>query len=176
MGIAAGTYTQTYTGVGTYTQSKSLRQEWLATLRARAGISFERALFFVSGGPAFGDAKSAATQKLRYVATAGDGKDIARNETDWNGSTNQTRIGFAVGAGGEYALTDNWVLRAEYVYNNLGTVKMNLHQSWASDAVNTTGICSDMVSCAGGAFVANNKTSSTKVDGNIVRAAVNYKF
>ena len=171
-------YWTDYAGVGTYTQSKSLHQEWLGTLRARAGLSYERALLFVTGGAAFGDAKAAASQRLRYAATAGDGYDIARNETRWDGSTNQTRIGFALGAGGEYALTDNWIIRAEYMYYNLGNVKMNLHQSWASDSVNTAGICNDQAqtACSGSPFVAANKTSTTKVDGNIVRGAISYKF
>ena len=170
-----GVYSTAYTGVGTFTQSKSLQQEWLATLRARAGLSIDKALFFVSAGPAFGDAKAAVSQKLRYIATAADGVDIARDETRWNGSTSQTRIGFALSAGGEYALTENWVIRGEYMYYNLGNVKMNLHQSWASDPYQTNGMCGGLCP-AGSGFAVANKTSSTKVDGNIVRGAVSYKF
>ena len=170
-----GSMSADYAGVGTYTQSKSLQQEWLATLRARAGLSLDKALLFVSAGPAFGDAKAAVSQKLRYAATANDGVDIARDETRWNGSTSQTRIGFALSAGGEYALTENWVIRGEYMYYNLGNVKMNLHQSWASDPVNTGGMCGGLCP-AGNGFAIVNKTSTTKVDGNIVRGAVSYKF
>jgi len=173
-------YSNSYTGNGVYTQSKSLQQDWLGTLRARAGFGLDKALLFVSAGPAFGNAKAAVSQKLTYVATdttpLGAGEDIARNSTRWDGVTDQTRIGFALGAGGEYAITDNWILRAEYMYYNLGTVKMNLHQSWDNQAKNTGGICNDPITCSGSPFAATNKTSSTKVDGNIVRAAVNYKF
>lgn len=170
-------YASSYVGNGVYTQSKSLQQDWLGTLRARAGFSLDKALVFLTAGPAFGNTKVAVSQKLTYVANdTGTGEDIARNSTRWDGLTNQTRIGFAVGAGGEYAITDNWILRAEYMYYNLGTVKMNLHQSWDNQAKNTGGICNDPITCSGSPFAATNKTSSTKVDGNIVRAAVNYKF
>ena len=61
------------------------------------------------------------------------------------------------------------------MYYNLGSVKMNLHQSWSDNPLNTDGLCPGM--CPGGSgFAAVNKTSSTKIDGNIVRAAINYKF
>ena len=62
------------------------------------------------------------------------------------------------------------------MYYNLGSVKMNLHQSWASDPANTGGMCPDAMCPGSNGFTTVNKTSSTKIDGSVVRAAISYKF
>ena len=40
--------------------------------------------------------------------------------TESLGSDSQTHVGFTIGGGIEYALTDNVLLRAEYLYDNYG--------------------------------------------------------
>uniref|UniRef100_UPI0013D5B791 outer membrane protein n=1 Tax=Klebsiella pneumoniae TaxID=573 RepID=UPI0013D5B791 len=36
-------------------------------------------------------------------------------------SANQTRVGWTLGAGVEYAITQNWTVRGEYLYANYGS-------------------------------------------------------
>ena len=75
------------------------------------------------------------------------------------GSKNDTRFGWTAGAGVEYALTNNWSVKAEYLYYDLGKTTVN----------------APLVSGVGaGAGVSGVARSDNK--GNIVRAGVNYRF
>jgi outer membrane immunogenic protein len=75
------------------------RNEWQGSIRARAGYAFDRFLPYLTGGVAFGDVKFTS-----------------------NGITavSDTRVGWTVGGGVEYAVTDNWLVRAEVRYVDLG--------------------------------------------------------
>ncbi|MDR3463047.1 MAG: porin family protein [Beijerinckiaceae bacterium] len=70
------------------------------SIRARAGFAVDRALFYATGGAAF------ASFNNNYAS--GD-------------SSSTTRVGYTVGGGIEYALTNDWSVRAEYRYSNFGT-------------------------------------------------------
>ena len=82
---------------GNYTGETKL--EWMGSLRARLGYAFDRLLPYVTGGVAFGHAKFDETGIGGY-----DGK------ADFD------LRGWTLGAGAEYAVTDNWILRGEYRY------------------------------------------------------------
>ena len=74
------------------------------SIRGRLGFAFDRALFYATGGAAFGEFK---------------------NSTSFAGFTDRsdsTRVGYTVGGGVEYAVTTQWSLRAEYRYSDFGTV------------------------------------------------------
>ena len=67
------------------------------------------------------------------------------------GSFSETKVGWTVGGGLEYAFTDNWTTKLEYLYVDLGNTTCN-------------------AACSGGdPFDVTFKTS-------IVRGGVNYKF
>jgi len=72
--------------------------DWLASIRARAGYSFDRVLLFGTGGVAF--TRADADVNLGGVVFAGH-----ENYTGWT-----------IGGGAEYAFTDNLIGRAEYRY------------------------------------------------------------
>ena len=40
-------------------------------------------------------------------------------------SATETKIGWTIGAGAEYALPNNWSVKAEYLYYDLGSVTLN---------------------------------------------------
>ena len=73
--------------------------DWLASIRARAGYAFDRALIFATGGVAF-------TQATADVDLGG-GLTLSGEETF---------TGWTLGGGVEYAFTDNWLGRLEYRY------------------------------------------------------------
>lgn len=79
--------------------------EWFGTVRARAGIAFDRTLPYVTGGLAYGHVKG-------YI------------EGDSLYSNSETRAGWTVGAGVEHAFTDNISVKAEYLYVDLGKINI----------------------------------------------------
>jgi outer membrane immunogenic protein len=115
----------------------------LFTLRPRAGFAVDRTLFYVTGGYAAGI--------LDYSETF---THLATNSVE-AGTVSSTRSGWSVGAGIEYAMTNNWTIKGEYLYVNLGSVSFatanNLFPTFTS---------------------ANNATLKE----NVVRLGLNYKF
>jgi len=72
---------------------------WLATLRGRAGYAADRVLFYGTAGGAF-----------------------ANVQTVFNGiTTTRSQAGWTAGAGLEWAFADNWTARVEYLYVNIGS-------------------------------------------------------
>ena len=102
---------------------------WFATARGRVGYAWDAFLLYFTGGGAFGALK--ATNSL-------------------TGSATNTRVGWTVGGGLEYALGHNWSVKGEYLYADLGKFDCNISCGAAPDNVSF-------------------KT-------NIVRAGVNYRF
>jgi outer membrane immunogenic protein len=130
------------------TSSAGLR--WIGTVRARLGWAADRALFYVTGGWAYGkvDASSNA------IAL-----DNGTNPDVFAGSASANRSGYAVGGGLEYALTNNITVKGEYLYYNLGTA------TYAVAPANT-------LAAGEGLFI----NASQKFDGSVVRLGLNYKF
>jgi outer membrane immunogenic protein len=77
---------------------------WLGTIRGRAGYAWDRALLFVTGGGAYGDIKA---------TVPGVGTDTS------------TEFGWTVGGGLEYAFTENWTAKVEYLYVDLANGSCN---------------------------------------------------
>ena len=77
------------------------------SIRGRVGYAFDRALIYATGGIAFGGVSSSLTTPTTF--------DTMPN----------TRVGWTVGRGLEYAVTDNWSIRAEYRYTDFGRTLMH---------------------------------------------------
>ena len=88
------------------------QQDVSGSVRGRVGIAVDRALFFATGGVAFGQFID------HYSAFAGP--------LSINTDATHQRIGYTVGGGVEYAVTTNWSLRAEYRYSDYGSYTDNL--------------------------------------------------
>jgi outer membrane immunogenic protein len=87
-----------------YTCSHNI--DWLATLRGRVGITpVDRALLYVTGGAAFSDVRHNTSPTL----------------ATWTGTFSDSEVGYAVGGGVEYAFTNNWSAKVEYLYYGLGS-------------------------------------------------------
>lgn len=71
---------------------------WFGTVRGRLGYAFNNILLYGTGGLAFGSTKFSS-----------------------NGfSETQTSAGWTLGVGAEFALTQNWSAKVEYLYVDLG--------------------------------------------------------
>ena len=76
----------------------------LATVRARAGFAADRALVYVTGGYAGGNVKASINDPANAIFA----------------SRSDFRSGYVLGAGIEYAFTNNISAKAEYDYISLG--------------------------------------------------------
>lgn len=80
--------------------------EYLGTVRARGGVAFDNLLAYAHGGVAFGGTK----QELTVAGAAVPGFD----------PENPNRVGYTIGAGVEYKITDTISFQTEYAYTNFG--------------------------------------------------------
>lgn len=85
-------------------ESVSVDTNYVATLRARAGYAWDKALVFGTVGAAFTDTEFFATD------------EVGSNNPDEFGSVDLDDIGLVVGGGVEYALNDRWSVKAEGLY------------------------------------------------------------
>jgi outer membrane immunogenic protein len=145
------------------TNSATTRElSYLGTVRARIGVLVAPSfLLYATGGLAYGGAKFDTT--IAQSVTITHTNPLPSNLT--SGSFSQTRVGYAVGAGGEWMLSSNWSAKLEYLYYDLGSATY----ATGSIANDPTGL-----PASGVAAVA----TSTKVrfNDNIVRVGVNYHF
>lgn len=79
--------------------------DYFGTIRARLGYAFDRFLPYITGGAAYG--KTSNNAWLGVPAWA-----VSTSSTDW---------GWTIGGGAEYAITNNWTFKAEYLYVDLGS-------------------------------------------------------
>ena len=123
----------------------------LGTLRARAGVAFDRTLLYVTGGLAYGKVKNSWAASWSYSPT--ETYNIVAQSDKW-------RFGWTVGAGVEQALSNNWTVKLEGLYYDLG--KKNIAALETCDGVD----------CG----VTNVYAQRVKNDGWLIRAGLNYKF
>lgn len=112
--------------VGGYLASTSVDN--FGTIRGRVGYAFDRFLPYFTGGAA-------------WANTSFSGP--------WGLSNDATRWGWTIGGGAEYAITNNWTVKAEYLYLDYGDKDSNYF---------------------------NGDVASTGLTMNTVKAGVNYKF
>ncbi|MGD9784779.1 MAG: outer membrane protein [Hyphomicrobiaceae bacterium] len=80
---------------------------WLSTIRGRAGLAYDRWLFYVTGGVAFAD--------MDYALVSAAGTSITGSDT---------ATGYVLGGGLEWALSNNWTAKAEYLYIDLADTRI----------------------------------------------------
>jgi outer membrane immunogenic protein len=132
---------------GAVTTDLSTRLNWLGTTRGRLGFATmadDRLLLYVTGGLAYGGGSAS----VNAVGPRGD---------TWYGSAGATQVGWTIGGGAEYAFTNNWTVKAEYLYYNLGTYNYT--------ATGNTAAASNLIFHA-----------RVEPEGSIARAGINYKF
>jgi len=135
---------------GTLTENYEQRMSWLGTTRGRLGYATGDALFYVTGGLAYGN----VTTKVSELFTT----------INFDGSFSHTKTGYAVGAGIETKFNPfglfgrNWSAKTEYLYADLGSV---------TDRFTTA---------SAGGIIQLNHTYTTRVEEHIFRTGLNYHF
>jgi outer membrane immunogenic protein len=96
-----------------HTEHVDVTQHWFATARVRAGFTpWERVLIYATGGVAW-----ANYQSNTAVAFATSPAFLAPYDgAVHTGSASTNQLGWVAGGGIEWALTNNWSVKAEYLY------------------------------------------------------------
>jgi len=133
--------------------------DYLTLWRARAGYASGAWLPFVSAGLAYGQSTTdvSINQSLLGVAV-----NVTRNSWNSNSSTS-ARLGWAVGAGFEYALSERWRVRAEYLYYDLGSQSTDVPSTLYRTPANTL-------------FSSANTHAVTRWTGTIASIGLSYRF
>lgn len=148
---SSGTFPAVVTEVSNtdFRVSRGDGNNWFGTLRARYGYVFDRALIYATGGLAYGGKRGGVGVDQRdYVGSTG-----VTTLTSLSGSGNSNNVGWALGGGLEWALTNTWSVRAEYLHVDLG----KNDRSFTTLASNTI-----------------NVSNNNKFD--VVRAGLNWRF
>ena len=88
------------------------------SIRGKLGVAWDRALIYGTGGVAFGGFNT-------DVSIANTGFLNGGNPFFASGNVSTTRVGWTVGGGIQYAVTNNWSIFAEYRYTNFGDIREN---------------------------------------------------
>ena len=135
--------------------------EYLGTARARLGYAVApNLLAYVTGGLAFGGVTEDASFGQRLapsLLSSGSAK----------GSAFENELGWTVGAGLEYALTPAISAKFEYLYYDLGSKTLT---NANINPIILQGVLGLPL------FVADATQVSTRYDGHLVRAGLNYRF
>lgn len=88
------------------------KQEWIGSANLRLGYAFDRFLAYTTGGVAFTSYDLSNRFDLQGAIYTHD--TGSKSRTGWN-----------LGLGGEFALTENWILGAEWRYYDFGSKTYN---------------------------------------------------
>jgi opacity protein-like surface antigen len=148
--ISGSTATTSTLDFFTTTVDKNL--SWLGTTRARVGtLARNNLLLYVTGGVAYGGTELAFDQRIAGV-------NCPFNFTCSTGSVSKTKVGWTVGTGLEWAVTNRATFKAEYLFVDLGSTSLT------STDTATAGLAPFIYGV------------STKFQDNIVRLGLNYKL
>jgi outer membrane immunogenic protein len=120
--------------------------DWFGTVRARLGFAFDRVLVYGTGGFAFG---------------GGGDSNNGYNFGFYGDNDDDTRVGYALGGGIEYAFTNNLTFKLEGLYVNLG------------DSNNHNGGVAVFDLPTNTVFINDSKRDH---EFGLVRVGINYKF
>ncbi len=136
--------------------------DWIGTLRARLGyLVTPDLLAYATGGLAYGGAEA--------VASAFEARNSPVVPPFASGRFSDVRLGWTVGGGLEWMFARNWSAKVEYLYYDLGPA------SWDVGALSAV-LLPPLPQPPGGVGSISWSRASTRFDGHIVRAGLNYHF
>jgi outer membrane immunogenic protein len=124
---------------------------WLGTTRGRVGFVVtpdNRLMIYATGGVAYGGGNSQFSIRDNTTSSI------------FSANPSSSRVGWVIGGGAEYAVTNNITIKGEYLYADLGSSKFTTTENGFA-AANFPGV------------VASGKIGW---NASIFRAGVNYKF
>lgn len=122
-GISGGKSANFLTMEGVGISQLSMRNSWQASIRARAGVAFDRVLVYATGGVAFADDRESYFVYDPSFPMA------------WAGAQTQTLVGWTVGGGALYAIDNHWRAGVEVRYADFGKANYNIPPSLSLSGV-----------------------------------------
>ncbi|WP_019219900.1 outer membrane protein [Bartonella florencae] len=96
--------------------SHTLKQNWAGATRLRIGFAADRFMPYVAGGIVYAQLRDTVSVSVKRE----DGSSVfSKDITD----ETKTMVGYTLGGGIDFAMTDNVILRAEYRYSDFGKKK-----------------------------------------------------
>jgi outer membrane immunogenic protein len=133
-----------FAGAGRANWISQTQERWLVTARGKLGMTWwDKSMVYVTGGAAW--AKIDVSEFL------------VGNQTGTGHQESNTRSGWTLGVGSEYALGYGWSIKGEYLY-----VKFDDYTTFTQPPFGGAGL--------------NIAPRSVKLNDNIFRAGMNYKF
>lgn len=116
---------------------------WMGTLRLRLGYDLGKFLPYITGGFAYGSVSnnSLGLQQFIYANNSG-GQSVSFGNATTNSSGLTT--GWVVGAGAEYIVADNWSVKGEYLFTQLGNLNISGYPA-AMSTMNTPALAGTSV-------------------------------
>ncbi|KEC55416.1 outer membrane protein [Bartonella koehlerae] len=114
--VSEGTSQETSAGVTNQTVSHTLKQKWFGATRVKVGFTVDRIMPYVAGGIAYTQLQNIFEKEADITKQDIDISDFLHNEK-------KTMIGYTLGGGVDFAMTDNVIVRAEYRYSDYGKKK-----------------------------------------------------
>ena len=154
--------------------------DWLGTVRGRLGYLWNPSLLlFGTGGLSYGGVHANVTNLAyaSYLDTAPDWVNFDQSSQLFFGqsSNQQTLVGWNVGGGLEWMLSQNWSVKAEALYWNLGNMNVATNSVAPAIGVPLWGLTtSDTKLLIPGQ--SNQGNASVNYQGVIARAGINYHF
>jgi outer membrane immunogenic protein len=133
---------------------------FVGTIRPRVGFTIDHLLLYATGGVAFGSVKTTDSFCNNGCAP------LVGNFASGGGIA--TKVGWTAGAGAEWAISNSWSIKAEYLYVNLGSFNDSIPGSANCERFFNAGFGFPSPNC--------NITTSHKYTDNIARVGVNYHF
>jgi outer membrane immunogenic protein len=169
---------------------------WIGTIRGRLGYLVNpNFLVYGTGGLAYGGVTASSTNYVigRLVSATETPSDalnqnIPISTIPGQGNISATLVGWTAGGGVEWMASQNWSIKAEALYYDLGSVSMNsspivglkpdLSAMLQNNLipVNPSVLSSLFGYNVGAPATANVPVTRVRFDGVIVRAGVNYHF
>lgn len=118
------------TGIGTVVTSSAFENNWVASVRGRLGVAFDRAMFYGTGGIAFAQTSVNTAFTFTPPANAIPGS-VGAGPTGNNWS--QVLAGWTAGVGAEFYVAEHVSVGAEYRHSDFG------HQNNVLLGFDTTG-------------------------------------
>jgi len=134
--------------------SAYFKSNYLFTLRPKFGYAWDNVMVYGTAGLAATSSKSFASFKVTDLGNLGTDTYV--------GSKSARKLGYSVGAGVEYALTNRVSIKADYLYYDLGSMrfKTGAQADALADAPNDVAL----------------QTVKSKLSGNLVRVGLNFKL
>ncbi|HME28908.1 MAG TPA: outer membrane beta-barrel protein [Pseudolabrys sp.] len=110
------------------TGTLSAKTDFIGTLTGRLGYTQDRTMIYVKGGAAWAHDKYSFNGQLTNVFCTFPVAPCSQFSTSANSfsfNSSETRIGWTIGGGLEWAFWNNWSVRLEYDYLDFGARNVN---------------------------------------------------